>query len=545
MNINAQFSLHNYETAVNATMDEVVQDKIVSRIWQKDHTVWQSDPAEITNRLGWLHSPETLLEQVDRIGKMVTAVRADGFTRVLLFGMGGSSLAPEMFHKIFGESCDGLPLAVVDSTDADAVRAHQESGDLRTTLFIVATKSGGTVETLSAFKYFYNQVAALVGEADAGKQFIAITDPGSKLVDIATQYGFRDTFINDPNIGGRYAVLSFFGIVPAALIGIDIATLLSRAAAAAADSKSADSNYLGAKIGVIMGELAKAGRDKMTFISSPPIAPFGDWVEQLIAESTGKNGQGILPVVGESFVVPTEYGQDRLFVYLHLAGDESHDATVAQIKEAEHPLIVLELQDLYSLGAQFFLWEMATAVSGYRLGIQPFDQPNVEAAKILARKMVAQFMETGELPEGNSAELTAENLDIFLAQAQTGDYISIHAYVPQTAVNDHALATLRQQLLSRYNLATTVGYGPRFLHSTGQLHKGDSGNGLFIQLVSDAQQTVSIPDEAGKPDSAMSFNILKNAQALGDSEALQAANRRIIRFHLGTDIVAGLKTLSE
>lgn len=540
----AQFSLGTYQASVDAALDELKNDQIIARIWKKDHTVWQPDPTEISNRLGWLHSPETLLEQVEELNELSASVRADGFTNVLLLGMGGSSLAPEMFYKIYRQEADGLALAIVDSTDADAIQAHQASVDLRKTIFIVATKSGGTAETLSAFKYFYNQVSELVGADQAGKQFIAITDPGSKLVEIANRFGFRNTFINDPNIGGRYAVLSLFGMVPAALIGIDIATLLSRAAKASTNAKMNDADNLGAKIGVVMGVLAKAGRDKITFISSPAIAPFGDWVEQLIAESTGKNGQGILPVVGEPLVAPNGYGQDRLFVYLRLAGDSTHDAAVAALKAADHPLIELELQDLYSLGGQFFLWEMATAVSGHCLGIQPFDQPNVESAKIVARQMVAEYMKTGQLPEGDAAELTPENLHDFLAQAQSGDYISIHAYVPQTAVNDQALATLRQQLLTRYKLATTVGYGPRFLHSTGQLHKGDSGNGLFIQFTSDAQQDIPIPDEAGKPDSTMSFNILKNAQALGDAKALQAANRRMISFHLGTDIAAGLKTLS-
>ncbi len=543
MTINAQFKLGNYQASVDAALDELRNNQIISRIWKKDHTVWQPDPTEISNRLGWLHSPEALLKQVRQLEELSASVRADGFTNVLLLGMGGSSLAPEMFYKIYGQEADGLALAIVDSTDADAIQAHQTNVDLRKTIFIVATKSGGTAETLSAFKYFYNQVSDLVGRDQVGKQFIAITDPGSKLVEIAKRFDFRNTFINDPNIGGRYSVLSLFGMVPAALIGIDIVALLSRSAKASTNAKMNDSDNLGAKIGVVMGELAKAGRDKITFITSPSIAPFGDWVEQLIAESTGKNGQGILPVVGEPLISPDGYGQDRLFVYLHLAGDRTHDVAVAELKAAGHPLIVLELQDVYSLGGQFFLWEMATAVSGHSLGIQPFDQPNVESAKIVARQMVAEYMETGQLPEGNAAALTAENLHDFLAQSQPGDYISIHAYVPQTAVSDQALATLRHQLLTRYKLATTVGYGPRFLHSTGQLHKGDNGNGLFIQLTSDAQQDIPIPDEAGKPDSTMSFDVLKNAQALGDGGALQSANRRMIRFHLGTEIAAGLNSL--
>ncbi|MCP5097634.1 MAG: hypothetical protein GY943_18965 [Chloroflexi bacterium] len=302
---------------------------------------------------------------------------------------------------------------------------------------------------------------------------------------------------------------------------------------------------ISAYIGLVMGELAKAGRDKVTFIASDAIASFGDWVEQLIAESTGKDGEGILPVVGELVIAAERYGEDRLFVHLKLAGDDTHDTAVSALTTAGHPVITLTLADIYDLGAQFFLWEFATAVSGHSLNIQPFDQPNVEAAKIMARKMVATYMETGELPEGEAAALTSENLHNFLAQSQLGDYISIHAYVPATPETDQALAQLRTQLLAKYKLATTVGYGPRFLHSTGQLHKGDGGNGIFIQLTSDPVADIDIPDEAGKPESTMTFGVLKMSQALGDGAALLEANRRFIRFHLGTDAAGGINLLVE
>ncbi|MCP5097430.1 MAG: hypothetical protein GY943_17940, partial [Chloroflexi bacterium] len=281
MSLNAQFALGTYAKAVGAAFNEFNQNNIAARIWEHDHTVWKPEPTEITNRLGWLHSPETMAPEVIKLQTLVTAVRTKGFTNVLLLGMGGSSLAPEVFYKTFGAQADGLNLAVVDTTDADAIQTIHQSVDLAKTVFIVATKSGGTAETLSAFKYFYNQVADQVGVEQAGRQFIAITDPGSKLVEIAQQYNFRETLINDPNIGGRYSVLSFFGLTAAALVGVDVAKLLNRAATAAENSKLVSIDNISAYIGLVMGELAKAGRDKVTFIASDAIASFGDWVEQL------------------------------------------------------------------------------------------------------------------------------------------------------------------------------------------------------------------------------------------------------------------------
>ena len=542
--------LGQYQAAVDAALDEIRETRMIERIWQHDYTVWRPDPTEITNRLGWLHSPKIMEENIARITSFVDAVRADGYNRVLLLGMGGSSLAPEVFQKVYGKPAgddnDFLELAVFDSTDPDMLREREGRLELDKTLFVVATKSGGTVETLSAFKYFYNRVLASLDEAEAGKHFVAITDPGSRLVEIAQEYNFRDTFLNDPNIGGRYAALSYFGLLPAGLIGVDLSLLLARAQAMAGACSAAEGNpeeNPGAHLGAIMGELAKAGRDKITIVASPAIAGFGDWVEQLIAESTGKEGKGILPVVGEALAVPDLYGDDRVFVYLQLEGDESHSAALGALQAAGHPVLILPLQDRYDLGQHFFLWEMATVVAGARIDIQPFDQPNVEAAKIVARQMVAAYMEDGVLPQGQSAPLTRNALDEFLLQAKPGDYIAIQAYVQPTAATDAALDALRLALRDRLKLATTVGYGPRFLHSTGQLHKGDGGNGLFIQFVSDAMADLPIPDEAGKPASSMSFDVLKHAQALGDAQALKDANRRLIRFDLGDDVIDGLGIL--
>ncbi|MFQ5857881.1 MAG: glucose-6-phosphate isomerase, partial [Anaerolineae bacterium] len=379
---------------------------------------------------------------------------------------------------------------------------------------------------------------------------------------LADRYKFRATFLNDPNIGGRYSALSYFGLVPAALVGVDVPRLLDRALATACGCEScvtAEDNP-GAWLGVIMGELAKAGRDKVTIVTSPRIASFGDWLEQLIAESTGKEGKGILPVVGEPLGTPDVYGDDRLFVYLgldgrtrnhprHADGHTSYDAeslaAIQALEDAGHPAVGLHLHDRYDLGGQCFLWEMATAVVGHRLGINPFDQPNVESAKVRAREMVAAYQKEGALPEDKPAPLTSEALDGFLVQAQPGDYIAIQAYVTPAAETDAALQALRTRLRDRTRLATTVGYGPRFLHSTGQLHKGDAGNGLFIQFTADDPQDVPIPDEAGSPASSITFGVLKAAQALGDRQALLDAGRRVIRFHLGDNVVGGLKQLAD
>lgn len=546
-------ALGSHEKIVKRAVEELRDAKVMRRIWAHDTTVWSTDPSEITDRLGWLHVPENMLESLSRIRRFVDAVQADGYIHAVLLGMGGSSLAPEGFARIFAPSEAGsgrfLELAIIDSTDPDMIAARSEGLDLARTLFIVATKSGGTVETLSAFKHFYNRVVAAVGNERAGDRFIAITDPGSKLVDMATEYGFRDTFLNDPHIGGRYSALSYFGLVPAALVGVDVERLLGRALTAACNAASCNCPVAGdndaGRLGVILGELAKLGRDKLTITTSHAIASFGDWIEQLVAESTGKDGTGILPVVGEPIGPSSVYGSDRVFVDIRLAGDGSRDAALSDLREASHPVVTLELRDRYDLGGQFFLWEMATAVAGHRLGIHPFNQPDVEAAKVLARDMVAQYAATGELPAEETAPLTPQALRTFLEQAQDGDYVALQAYVPPTPETDRALARLRVGIRDRLELATTSAYGPRFLHSTGQLHKGDRGNGLFLQLTSDPVHDISIPDVAGAKASRMSFQVLKMAQALGDARALRDAGRRVIRFHLGSDVPGGLELLAK
>ncbi len=545
--LRVETSLAGYETAVAAALADLQAQKTIERIWQKDHTVWGETPREISNRLDWLTIAAEMEEHLGKLADFTQEVLDAGYKDVVLLGMGGSSLAPEVFARIFGVAPGHPTLHILDSTDPGSVLSLAASIDLRSALFIVATKSGGTAETLSFFKYFYNLMVDEVGREGAGAHFVAITDPGSSLAELADRYDFRATFLNNPNIGGRYSALSYFGLLPAALIGVDLERLLERARIAAVNggegSSPVEAENVAAVLGVAMSELAQEGRDKLTFILSPRLASFGDWAEQLIAESTGKLGRGILPVVGEPLGTADEYGDDRLFVVLQMAGDKSYAPEVRALRAGGQPTLEMELKDVYDVGAQMFLWELATAVAGAHMGIQPFDQPNVEEAKVQARQMIAAYQKSGELPQGETAAATKGNLLAFLEQAQPGDYVAVQAYVEPTTAVDEALQALRRELRERTGLAVTVGYGPRFLHSTGQLHKGDAGNGLFIQITADMPQDVAIPDTAGEQASAMTFGVLKTAQALGDAEALRQAGRRIIHFHLTQDVAAGIAAL--
>jgi len=553
-----------FESAVDRALAEIRDNRVIGRMWTGDHTLWGPEPDEISNRLGWLYSPENMLDALPEIHALVDAVRESGYTHALLLGMGGSSLAPEVFGRTFGAAEGYLDLAVLDSTDPDAVLALTERLDPEKTLFIVSTKSGGTVETFSFFKHFYNRVAEAVGREEAGAHFVAITDPGSALADTAEEHGFRATFLNDPNIGGRYSALSHFGIVPAALLGVDVAKLLDRASTMTYNCDGCNSpvegDNRGAWLGAIMGVMAGIGRDKLTLLAEPSVAAFGPWAEQLIAESTGKEGKGILPVADEPVGAPEVYGDDRLFVYLGLAEEDGSELCSAAeaLRRAGQPVAMIRLNDLYDLGGEFFRWEVATAVAGRALGINPFDQPNVEAAKILARRMVEEYREGGALPaleptveeDGVSvyapeaADSVEEALEGFLATAKPGDYLALQAYVEPSEETTAALQALRVRLRDRLKLTTTVGYGPRFLHSTGQLHKGDAGNGLFVQITSEDERDVPIPDEAGSEESALSFGVLKEAQVLGDRQALLDAGRRVIRLHYRADLAGGLEKLA-
>jgi glucose-6-phosphate isomerase len=559
----------SYESLIIKAVEKLRKERIVQRIWEYDHTVWKPEPTGITNRLGWLYSPELMRDAIDEITSFTDEMRYEGFTHALLLGMGGSSLAPEIFRHIFGVKPDYLDLAVLDSTIPGVVLDFARNLDPEKTLYIASTKSGGTVETLSFTKYFYNYVLNRVGDKKVGKNFIAITDPNTEMESLAKELKFRRFFLNDPNIGGRFSVLSYFGLVPAGLIGVDLKLLLDRAHAMLEQSKTTDAP-LGSDrsvelLGTIIGELVRQGRDKLTFIMSPSIAPFGDWVEQLIAESTGKEGKGILPVVREARLSTDDYADDRLFIYLKIKGDHSYDNQVQTLVEGGFPVVQIDWQDKYDLGKEFFRWELATAIAGYFLKMNPFDQPNVDAAKVLARKMVVIYKEQGRLPE-SSPSLETEGVMIFmndnlksledalgkfLTKANSGQngeprsYVAIQAFIQRTTVTDVALQELRTRIEKKYKLATTVGYGPRFLHSTGQLHKGDSGNGLFIQITSNFSEDAPIPDQAGLDSSSISFGVLALAQALGDQQALLDVGRKVIRFHLSEDIVASIQKLSE
>jgi transaldolase/glucose-6-phosphate isomerase len=421
-----------YQKAVDGALMEIKKEEIMRRIWAHDYSVWSPDPDEITNRLGWLHTPEMISDNLDRIYALKESVMDEGYTEVLLLGMGGSSLAPELFSKAFGPDHRGLALAILDSTDPGAVQAAAQGVDPARTLFVVSTKSGGTVETLPFFKYFYNHTAREVGLESAGDHFVAITDDGSKLQEIAERYKFRALFLNDPNIGGRYSALSHFGLIPAGLAGVDLERLLDRALIMVRNIESCncpvDGDNQAGRLGAIIGEMAKAGKDKLTIITSPALGNFGDWLEQLIAESTGKDGSGILPVVAEALGDPVAYGDDRLFVNVQLQGDDSNVSTLKALAEAGHPLVTLHLADRYDMGGQFLLWEMATAVAGHRLGIHPFNQPNVESAKILAREMVQSYERDGSLPKGETTALSTVRLCAFVDQARPGDDLALHAY---------------------------------------------------------------------------------------------------------------------
>ncbi|MCC7129448.1 MAG: bifunctional transaldolase/phosoglucose isomerase [Anaerolineae bacterium] len=545
---------------VDAALNELAEKRIIPRIWELDYTVWKPEPQEISNRLGWLQIAEAMQKEIPRLQALQDELRQQGYTHALLLGMGGSSLAPEVMRKTFGVRPGCLDLVALDSTDPAAVLDCAHRLDPAKTLYIVSSKSGGTVETISFFKYFYNLAAQRLGAAQAGEHFIAITDPGSGLAQIGHDFSFRAVFLNDPNIGGRYSALSHFGLVPAALIGVDLELLLQRAIGMAdCCKKTAPRDNPGAHLGAIIAELARQGRDKLTFITSAEVCNFGDWVEQLIAESTGKDGKGILPVVGEAVGLPENYADDRAFVYLRLADEHDFDVPVLALEFAGHPVVRLDMKDLYDLGGQFFLWEFAIAVAGQRLGIQPFDQPNVEAAKVQARNMVEAYKQSGALPSltpllqeqgisiyGESTGKTLQEVaSDFLGGAQPGSYIALQAYLPPSSACDASLLALRTELRQRTRLAVTTGYGPRFLHSTGQLHKGDAGHGLFIQITHQADEDTPIPDEAGKTDSSLSFGVLELAQALGDRQALLDNRRKVLRFHLNEDIQIGLTHLIQ
>ena len=503
--------------AVRRRLKELDAGDVVSRIWSHDHTVWKPDPTEITNRLGWLKLATDMRPRIPELQVFAKRVAADGFTHAVLLGMGGSSLAPEMFARTYNRAPGALELTVLDTTHPATIARVEASLDLYHTLFIVASKSGTTLETLSQFEYFSAKTGG------RGSSFIAITDPGTPLEELARARGFRHVFQNPPDLGGRYSALSLFGLVPAALIGADLEDLLFSAEEMADGCKAVPGfENPGAWLGALMGEAWLAGQDKLTFVLPASVASFGDWVEQLVAESTGKEGKGIVPVPGEDIGPPDAYGEDRLFVSL---GDYPG---LAPLRAAGYPFVTLEFGGPKTLGAEIFRFEFATAVAGHVLGINAFDQPNVEEAKQATRAILASLQEAGvPLGQGGASKLEEPDPGDAAGELQgvaPGDYIAIQAYLDRTPDTAAALQLDRLALRDAHRAATTVGFGPRFLHSTGQLHKGGPPTGVFLQ-VTDEGRDVDLPIP-GKP---YTFGTLIDAQALGDLQALRARRRRVAR----------------
>ena len=508
-----------------------VDEGVARRVWSKDETLWGGPGPEIGDRLGWLTISETMLEKVDDLRAFADEAKADGFTHAALLGMGGSSLGPEVIRRSFGTVDGGMELHVLDSTDPSAVKALEDAVDLDKTLFVVSSKSGGTVETLSHMRYFYERTGA------NGSQFVAVTDPGSGLVDLAGERGFRRVFENNPNIGGRYSVLSYFGLVPAALMGVDVEAMLqsSREAEENCNSFDSSSSNSGLWLGLAMGELALQGRDKLTFVIGEPIDSFGLWVEQLIAESTGKEGTGILPVAGEPVGDPESYGDDRVFAYLRNDDepDKELDAKVAALRAAGQAVLTMSAKGAEDLGRIFFFAEFATAVAGWALGINPFDQPNVQEAK----DNTATVLEAEKAPEIEDANDDA--LRELLSQAEPPRYVAILGYMAPSEAVDEAVLELRAAIRDATKVTTTFGYGPRYLHSTGQFHKGGPPGGLFLQLVHDPGVDIEIP-EAG-----YSFATLKEAQATGDILTLRDHGLPAERVRLDGDPAQAVQALTE
>lgn len=523
-----------FASTIHSALESLGRDRVVDRLWDKDHRLWKDDPTEISNRLGWLTVQNQMQAQIEQLQRCVAMAKQLNIRDVVLLGMGGSSLGPEVFRTVFGSQKAAPRLWVLDSTVPSWVRQVTKAISPSKTLVLVASKSGGTIEVMSLFSHFWLLVSKAKGN-HGGKQFVAITDPGTGLEQMAKDYGFGQIFINPADIGGRYSVLSLFGLVPAALLGLDINRLLNRAMEMAERCRKQDAvaTNPGAYLGVAMGSLAKTGRDKVTIVASPSLATFGLWVEQLLAESTGKQGTGLIPIAQEPVMKPTAYGNDRFFVYLKLKGDKNGplDQAIQALVTAHHPVLQLDLKDRYDLAGEFFRWEFATAVAGHLLGIHPFDQPNVQESKDNTTRVLAAYQSTGRLPEqAGTAPKKVEH--VLTSHLQPGTYVSILAYTTPSRPFETAIGRLRKALMTKHRVATTFGYGPRYLHSTGQLHKGGPNTGVFVELVDRMKPDLAIP---GQP---FSFGTLAQAQAAGDLESLHAHDRHAIRIPLGTDPVA-------
>jgi len=565
--LRGSFKLGPLESAVQARLAQLDRQEFCKRLWARDASLWKSEPNHqrvIQNSLGWLTVVADTQARLDELAWFALEARAAGFQDAVVLGMGGSSLCPDVCRATFGTAPGFLRLHVLDSTVPAAVARLEESIDLARTLFLVSSKSGGTIETLSFCKYFQNKVRGLKGE-HASENFVAITDPGTSLEKLALEQKFRRIFHGHPDIGGRYSALSNFGMVPAALAGVDIGELLARAEemAEACGATVPASQNPGIALGAVLAETARAGRDKLTLVVSSEIRLLGGWLEQLIAESTGKEGKGILPILGDKLPPASACSADRVFVSIQLASDLrlSRERELNRLAGAGHPVMTLTLRDATDLGQEFFRWEMATATAGALLGIDPFDQPDVAESKENTARLLAEFRAAGQLREkapvaesarlafyadagvrtalesGGGAVSPIECLGAFLAQVRLRDYMALLAFVERSDEAEAYLRLLQMRLSENLRIATTMGYGPRYLHSTGQLHKGGPECGLFILLTADDLEDRSIPGED------YSFSMLKHAQAIGDLRALEARGRRVIRCHLKGDLQRALEDL--
>lgn len=546
-----------FEAAVRGRLDALQAARFAERLLAHDDALWGDDPAHrgvAANRLGWLDSPNAMRARVAELESFAAEVAAEGFTHAVLLGMGGSSLAPEVLRHTFGVKPGRLELTVLDNTSPAAVRAVAEASDPATTLFVVASKSGGTIEVASFEKFFWERAVAARGDG-AGRAFVAITDPGTALAGLAASRGYRRAFLNPPDIGGRYSALSCFGLLPAALIGADVGGMLEAAMDEHASlvARGGDAVALGAAL----GELASRGRDKLTLVFSPSFASVGTWVEQLVAESTGKSGRGIVPVAEETLTGPEAYGGDRVFVAVGSpALPDASARALDALAAAGHPVLRWDCPRLEQLAADFLRWEVATAAASAVLGVDPFDEPNVSEAKAATQAMLKRYLDEGRLPgrtpvardgalaafapasagaPGANASAWAEGL---LAQLRPGDYFAVLAYVHRTGTRHAKLEAIRHAARARAKAAGTLGYGPRFLHSTGQLHKGGPGTGVFLLLTGD-EGDLPIPGER------YGFGTLRAAQAAGDFEVLEARGRRVLRVDLGANVDEGLDRLAE
>ena len=547
---------------VNASLEDWKKNGKVKRLWQKDASLWTG--SDENKWLGWLDITDQQLEDIDKLKQIATDIKKASFKNALLLGMGGSSLCPEVLRMTFGKAAGFPDLHVLDSTDPAQIKCIEEKSDLASTICIVSSKSGSTLEPNIYKQYFFERVKAKVGEKEVGSRFIAITDPGSKMQRVADRDKFRKTFFGVPSIGGRYSALSNFGMVPAAVMGIDVSKLLKTTKkmveACGADADPATNP--GVILGAILGTAANQGRDKLTIVTSPGIFDLGAWLEQLIAESTGKSGKGIIPVDRERLAKPDAYGVDRVFAYLRLESDPDKEqaAAIDALAKAGNPVVRIVLPDIYNLGQEFFRWEIATAVAGSIIGINAFNQPDVEASKTETRKLTSEYESTGKLPS-ESQFFTVGEIKLYadlkntvalkggatlagflkkhLARIGAGDYFAVLGYLTMNEANAEALQAIRLAVRDNKKVATVLGFGPRFLHSTGQAYKGGPNSGVFLQITCDDAMDILVPGQK------YTFGVVKAAQARGDFAVLADRGRRALRVHLGKDVAAGLATLAD